>query len=215
MKKVITVMGVDPSLTATSICIREVGTIKPVKHFNVPFYKKDTDLLGRIKQIKTISAIFFENLKRYEPKIIFVENFSYASRNSLPLQGMVMGGILIMLEEYMRRDGIVSMFPSPQSVKKLISKGGAKKDLLLKEVYKRFKLDLYDDNMADSFLLSEMARIEFLLRKEFGNLKEKLIVDRKRVEKFFLSIKKDYGILKSDVEAVLKVEKIDKLIKVK
>jgi Holliday junction resolvasome RuvABC endonuclease subunit len=49
----------------------------------------------------------------------------------------------------------------PLSLKSFIlpkSTGGSKKNHILKEVYKKYNLDLDDDNKADAFLLSKIAQ---------------------------------------------------------
>lgn len=86
-----------------------------------------------------------------------IEGFSMASARSGLTQIMISAvGANARLELW--RHGIDTLEVPPSTLKKWISgKGNAEKNLMLREVYKRWGYDAKDDNDADAFALVKLA----------------------------------------------------------
>lgn len=191
-------LGIDPSFNGTAITVLSENEIDRKKKYIVfdgvsvidKVVKKNNknDYFEKIKVVKKITDVVDDILNRFGEniKIIAIENFSYQSMMNLPIQGIVFGNIMRSIFEYYQKkiddnnlDIPIIIYPSPKTVKSFVAKGSARKNLMLLNVFKRFKVSFDDDNHADSFVLAHIARCYFLLLKKM-QLIEKLKMDNSK-----------------------------------
>lgn len=169
------VVGIDPSLSGTALFCCEDFRKKDFKRiFTEKKIKKDKNDDTKNKGKKSSTEEIKERLKREydiykevytflqfnKPDIIAIEGYSFMGIN-LAIQAEVVGVIGLAISRYLALQDtrkIDVIFFTPQSLKKYITgKGGGKKQIVLKEIYKKYKLDIDDDNIADAFVLSQMG----------------------------------------------------------
>lgn len=215
----ITFCGIDPSLRGTAMTVidskNKLLESKLIKSTNEKF---EREMDERIETIRIIGSRVYMFVKRYEPQYICIENFSFGSRNSLPIQGMVTGCILNSIRDTFSEDyQPFIIMPSPISVKMFAANSNsAKKDLILLNVYKRFGQSFDDDNLADSYVLTQMARCIYFIDNELMNLfrhGNKITIGKEVFELHIKNIMKKGGYKKAEIERVLKIDKMEKNIK--
>ena len=146
--------GIDPSITNTGVTLIDGG-------FNVieqqlictsvqkrPF---DTELrlIHIVKQLE-----FLLNYKR-DLKIVNIEGISFGSKGEGVAQ---LAALNYLIRIFLLQNDILYSEIPPTKLKKFITgKGQCKKNLILKEVYKKWNVDIDDDNIADSYVLARMA----------------------------------------------------------
>jgi crossover junction endodeoxyribonuclease RuvC len=184
----INAIGIDPSLRNTGVCVfQEAGEVvfssvfatKKAKRISKQKETVAEALVGRLKdlvKIFNLSRVLFD---KYQPTVVAIEGYSYGSKIALPLQGEVMTAIMFGTRSLSSQSLIVIV--PPTSVKKFLSsKGTAKKELMLKEVYRQYGFDTDDNNIADAFVLGKMAWhiAHFRKHKKFHS---SLSVERKKI----------------------------------
>lgn len=148
------VLGIDPSLTATAligldaagqvVLSRTIGTTKAAHPI-------------RPARIDAMRAALLEGLA-CQPELVVLEGYSFASKNGQAFLGE-WGGLL-------RWSIWGEMLPylevPPTSLKQYVAgKGNAPKEVMLREVYRRWGFSVDDDNAADAFGLAQLG-LEYL-----------------------------------------------------
>ena len=139
-------LGIDQSLTCTSVCWLENQEIK---------IERIKPLYMGVSRIAEIYAEF-DAMLQANPNIAgaAIEGYAFAAKGAVFNLGEL-GGVL-RLALYNR--GIPSIEVPPTFLKKYITgKGNAQKNLLIKEVYKKYEADIDDDNDCDAFSLALVA----------------------------------------------------------
>lgn len=87
---------------------------------------------------------------------VIIEGYSFGSKFSSHMDAIhELGGIV---KYHLAKMGQTPVTVSPSVLKKFITgHGGSDKNLVLKEIYKRYHVDLPDDNMADAFALAKFG----------------------------------------------------------
>lgn len=136
--------GIDQSYSNTGIVILDnKGNV-----FKTLTWKtKEKDNIKRL-------AEFYKNIQdlisQFKDTIYAMEGYSYSKFNMAILGEL--GGV-IKLAFY--HSGIPITIYQPTVVKKFMcGTGNAKKELMLKQVYKKFGFDTDDDNLADAFAIA-------------------------------------------------------------
>lgn len=144
-------VGVDISLTGTGVCrLTDQGDEHKVTCIKTPAHKSFTEWFGRIKTITDEVLEYVDS-----GSIVFVEGYAFGATGQVFNIAELSGYIKYQL--YTGDCTAVIQVP-PTSLKKYITgKGNAKKDLMLKEVYKKYNVDFFDDNIADAYALARMA----------------------------------------------------------
>lgn len=143
-------MGIDPSLTATGIIILDDGK---VIHQEVLKNRPKLSTIARVQDIYTqITNIVY----KFTPQIIVIEGLSFASRG----QGT---DATFYLGWRIREELTLHLMPwievTPTQVKKFATgKGNSGKDIIIKEVYKRWGYDTDDNNLADAYVMAQIGR---------------------------------------------------------
>lgn len=148
-------MGIDQSLTGTGIVI--IGYDGKVQY---QLAIKNQPELPTIRRVLTIVEKINSILQEYTPDLIMVEGFSFGSKGQSLFEIAYLGWrIREELEYICPRIGANWMEPTPSMVKKFCTgNGNAAKQIIIKEVYKRWGFDTNDDDIADAFVLAQIAR---------------------------------------------------------
>lgn len=156
-------VGIDISLTGTGVCrLTRDGTVGKTKCIKTLAHKSFTQWFDRIKAITDEVMEYVDN-----GSIVFVEGYAFGATGQVFNIAELSGYIKYQL--YTGDCTAVIQVP-PTSLKKYIAgKGNAKKDLMLKEVYKKYGVDFTDDNIADAFALARMA---YELTRHYQNPQE-------------------------------------------
>lgn len=143
----ITAMGIDPSLTGTGIAVIKDGqlvaqTLAPKK-------------LRHVHRLKWFRFELIKILNAYEPDIVAIEGYGFGAKNSHAHSLGELGGVLKLALLDCMTDYLVV---PPTSLKMFVTgKGNSPKTVMGKELYKRFEIDLDDDNQVDAAGLAMMA----------------------------------------------------------
>lgn len=109
------------------------------------------DRLGKVAD--SVAAIVQGAIdKRSTVDLVVIEGLSLGSHSSSQMER---AALHFMIRERLRRLPVQFIVVSPLTVKKFTSNTGkAEKSLMMKEVYKRYGVDLNNDNQADACALS-------------------------------------------------------------
>jgi len=148
-------LGVDPSLSGTGLVILDTeGRVTQQKEIST---KKTNSRYDIEERIINIGNDVIEFVHRIIPliQVCYIEDISFGSSGESSVQ-------LASLNYYIRIQLLNTHIPfytiSPSQLKKYISGNGqAKKELMLKEVYKRWGVDYNSNNLADAYSLARYA----------------------------------------------------------
>ena len=158
--------GLDLSLTGTGIVlVNEKGDIQKQQLIktNAP---KNPCSVATVKRVAEIRSEVLYTLNRECIHLIAVEGFSFGSKGRSLFEIAFLG--------YAVREGLYQqdfdfIEPTPGQLKKFVSgKGNAPKNVVMLEVFKRWGVEFADDNLADAYVLAQMARS---LKAPIGNVK--------------------------------------------
>jgi len=148
-------VGVDQSLTNTAfVCLNsEANIVSKVNIFTTP----EDVIEDRLQEIQDSLESFLGEVK---PEYVYIEGLSFQSKGQSVAQ---LGAIHYILRIFLYQKGINCKIVAPTTLKKFVTgKGHSKKELMLKEVYKRWGVDLDDNNLADAYGLARMALEDFI-----------------------------------------------------
>ena len=157
MTNSITIAAIDPSLTSTGVV---VGTspddFSVTRHQSKPRGKRPAERLKRYEELLSGIASILDDS---QPKLIVIEGYSYGSQQSGFTQAMIteFGGLLRWhLCEFTSR---IAEVP-PSTLKKFVTgKGNCGKELMLKEVFRRWQYDTNNNDEADAYGLFRMGLV--------------------------------------------------------
>ncbi len=177
MKQYKTVIGLDPSLTGTGVCVMKFDE-KDVTVLSLATIKSKPTLhpyarIGRYKQI--VRAIFdTPALKSIDSReiLITIEGYSFGARGSAATALPELGALI-------RNEAEQAQVPwvefTPPSIKKFgTGTGAAKKDLVLMHVQQKYGhmligtgFQLEDSNQGDAFVIALMG-VEYIRAMLYG-----------------------------------------------
>jgi crossover junction endodeoxyribonuclease RuvC len=137
-------LGLDLSLNSTGFCQYRLDT----KEMNYGIIDSDgrrgMERLDHIAQtIRKLAAVGQDGIR----PLAVIENFAFARPNQAHQIGELHGVVRYELW----RNHVPFILVAPLQLKKwIIGKGQGEKDLILKELYKRYDFDVSDDNIADA-----------------------------------------------------------------
>lgn len=144
------VLGVDASLAETGLCILYEDN-KNAKLLQI----KGGKLRG-VQRLHFFRLHFIDLLDKYKPKFAMIENYAYAVGNKGHTYNIgELGGVLrlALYDKCIPFDTV-----APPSVKKYcVGKGICDKNLILKEVFRKWGLDTTSDDLADAFVIAKIA----------------------------------------------------------
>lgn len=142
------VIGIDPSLTATGVCLLQHGKAQLITINSFP-----GDDLARITEIaEAVGDLLFGTPK---PIAACIEGLSHGSHNGKAAER---ASLHYFIRAKCRSYSIPVYVVAPASLKKFITGGGkAEKSTIVREVYKRWGIEANDDNQADAAGLAYVA----------------------------------------------------------
>lgn len=174
-------VGIDPSFSGTGIVVldRQGVVVKEelisTKHDPNNQYDIETRMLYVTEKLKFLKDI---------PKIqlTYIEEISFGSTGSGADQ---LAALNYFIRVFLLQNNFLFYTVPPTTLKKFITgHGQCKKNLMLKEVYKRWGVDYSDDNLADAYSLARMALdnysngfLEAIKKKEPKKKKLKVVVE--------------------------------------
>ncbi|MHA1757024.1 MAG: crossover junction endodeoxyribonuclease RuvC [Promethearchaeota archaeon] len=155
------ILGIDPSLTNLGLIVLSNDGQLHLSEVYKSNKKNDVRLLDLEERIKEI-------INDYELDLAVMEGYAF-SRNY---------GLLTKIGEChwaIRRNFLVRNISlyivSPLSLKKWITGSGkGQKATILKEVYKKWKIDFNNDNLADAFGLAKIGEAIYQVKNNIKNL---------------------------------------------
>lgn len=142
-------LGIDQSLTNTALCVYHKGEV--ISHSIIP-------KMTGVKRLSYIYTEFTKLIDQYKPSFAAIEGYAYNAKGLYFNLGEV-GGIL-RLALFMRNITLIQV--PPTTLKKYITgKGNANKDIIIKDLYKNYGIDVNDNNVADATGLAILAREYF------------------------------------------------------
>jgi crossover junction endodeoxyribonuclease RuvC len=153
-------VGIDLSLTATgfAVCISKGGKHK-LKMQTVKTKPKDykDDIERRESIVRYVRDQIPKNVN-----LVCIEDY-YTPHNPSHIGAAIkLIEVGSLMRSVMWDAGIPFYIPTAQHIKKFATgKGNAPKELILREVYKRWQLDAKDNNQADAAVLALMAQLLF------------------------------------------------------
>lgn len=149
-----TTIGIDPSLTGTGIVVVKDGKIiDKLLIKSKPVGDRPIDEMDRIKKIVGLVNI---SLEMYKPDVICMEGLAFMARNTSAL--MQLAGLNYMLRS-MFHGHKQWYIVAPSTLKKFITgKGQGDKGIIMMEIYKKYGIELSDNNIADAFVLAQIGQ---------------------------------------------------------
>jgi len=145
-----TVLGIDPSLTATGCVKLKDGSILSKQLIKTkPSGSLPIEELGRLQYIR-------DSIDTTDVKIAAVEGLAMMSRKSTSL--VQLSGLNYFIREYLQLSEVPFIIVPPTVLKKFITgKGNSPKELMLLEVYKRYGVSFDDNNTCDAYCLARIC----------------------------------------------------------
>lgn len=141
------VMGIDPSLASTGLVVLANGNL--ILHETLEVKEKG------IARLLTLQNILEERLIAYNPDLVVVEGYAFARSNQAHQMGELGGMIRILLTQ--KRYSWIEVAPT-QAKKFATGKGNAPKDIILRDVYKRWGVEFDSSDEADAFILAKIGQ---------------------------------------------------------
>jgi crossover junction endodeoxyribonuclease RuvC len=174
------VVGIDPSLTSTGIVVLRHGEIEKA------LTTKNEPKLGTLKRVKKIGDKIFDIINNLTndaeteweaPALIVIEGFSYGSKGRGVFDIAYLGWrIREELERYRTEDDVPWLEVSPAQLKQFATgKGNANKEIVLQQVYKRWGVELTDNNQADAYVLAQIGRAYLGEADDLTDFQQKVI----------------------------------------
>lgn len=140
-------VGIDASLTAFAVCAYQAGAYE--SHVFYPSTKG-------AERLAEISDYLLSYLSRYEVADIFMEGMFVGHRNVANPLGELHG---VVKEKLYRAHGISPVLVPPSTMKKYVCGTGksVSKAMVMMMVYKKWGVEIHEDNAADAYALARMC----------------------------------------------------------
>jgi Holliday junction resolvasome RuvABC endonuclease subunit len=170
-------LGLDLSLSDSGISlINEDGSIlilESIKSKRVgdKIEERFARYYSILNQIRELIIPYIEKIKG-----IAIEMFSYGSQGRIVQLAESATLVRDLILRNKNKDSFI-IEVSPISLKKFIlgkvkAKGQQSKNLIIKEIYKKYDVDINNDNIADAFILSQIVKMYHDKKYEFEYQKE-------------------------------------------
>lgn len=176
MSKDATVIGIDPSLRATAVCVLRLNEEPRV--LSLGSESLGTNVNSRIYRFEELvkdidTATFQLRGLGHQEFVAFIEGYSHASKFNSAFLGEFGGLLRAMLTN--RCDTVVEV--PPQSLKKFVTgKGNAEKSAMMMHVLKRWGHTSENDDCADAFALAKLGQA-YLGIIECDNEAQRQVID--------------------------------------
>lgn len=155
-------MGIDQSLSCTGVAVLRAGRLKTFKLkpvIQVPGArpgKTRQEALSGTARLAWFREQFHAIIQLYKPAVLGLEGYSFNSRDSHAHALGELGGLLRLVAHDCRLPIIVV---PPNNVKQFATgKGQGAKDMVSKEAFKRWGIDVDDNNEADAAIIALMTQ---------------------------------------------------------
>lgn len=146
------IIGVDISYSSTGIAWEEGGVVKTTT-ISVTKEKQSDALIGNILACRAW-VDKFDNFLAHNSlynSILYVEDYAFGAKGSAVTAMAELGGL--SRNWFIESDIKFVLVGVGENKKFLTGKGNAKKDMMLKEVYKRYGIDVNTNDEADAVSL--------------------------------------------------------------
>lgn len=146
------VLGIDASLNGTGLCLSLAvpGIKKREYRTGLCKFQSGGDPFRKWKEIVSKVLAFSD-----EAQLILIEDYAYGAHSSSTTVLAELGGII---RWELRKQGREFTIVSSSVIKKFLTgKGSGPKNVLLKDVYRLYRMNFDDDNLADSFALAKVG----------------------------------------------------------
>ena len=135
-------LGLDLSLNSTGIAFKRK---KKIKSGVIQPPKKMKDAMDKIVYTK---RELMKWVKKYKPDNVYIEELSFGSRGRGVHSLAKLHGVVLYV---LKMKGIRPVMIPPTTMKKhIVGAGNAKKSMVLKALYKRFSIDVDQEDEADA-----------------------------------------------------------------
>ena len=140
------VMGIDASLSNTGIAVVQDGQLDA--------YSLEPKKLRGSERLVWFRDRFTETVRRADPEVVVIEGYAFGAKMMREAMGELGGVLRVVLHDI----GVPYVVMPPTSLKLFVTgKGNGPKDNMSKEIYKRFGVDLTDNNQIDAAGLAIMG----------------------------------------------------------
>lgn len=169
VSEVRTIIALDLSLTDTGIAWWVLGDNSSLGFTNIATTETGP---ARLVAIRNAISVLSQNFPR--PMLAFIENYAYSKGNQAHQMGELGGVIRTSLYD----KDISYIVVSPTTIKKFLTgKGNAPKNVMLKDLYKHFKIDVDNDNEADAITLALLAKAYVTKKYDGLNKSQREVVE--------------------------------------
>ena len=163
------ILGLDLSLNHTGWCsftIGEPGSLEYGVHDQEKSQRSDIEKMDSI-------------LNWLEPRLlpdtaVLIEGFAFGARGNAVVQ---LAGLQYLVRHRMFKKAVPFKLVTPNQAKKFLTgKQHCDKNLIIKEVLKRYRIDVDDDNVADAINLNKIGQA-FLGLIEIDNQAQREVVE--------------------------------------
>jgi crossover junction endodeoxyribonuclease RuvC len=151
-------VGIDASFSGTGVIIIN-NEFKIIEQRLIGTKKKDDIYDIEHRMLYIVKAL--ECLLKYKDdiKLVLIEGLSYGSTGDGAAQ---LAALNYFIRIFLLQNNIPYSDVSPNKLKQFASgKGQSKKNMMLKEVYKRWGEDFEDDNICDAYCLARLANVNY------------------------------------------------------
>ena len=145
----VNILAIDQSLSNSGIAVHHWGEIinqDPIPNFSYHNIKPPKTLKG-VLRIGHIEGVLTDYLHKYKADTLVIEDYAYSASYQAHQAGEL-GGALKMLAFELGLPCVI--MPIGIHKKFTTGNGSAKKDLMIKAVYKGYGVDVDDHNLADA-----------------------------------------------------------------
>lgn len=144
------VVGLDPSLTSFAGIRLRVGASDDIKELTIK--TKPAQYPGRLSRIRAITAEV--GAFCMGAALVAIEGYAFGARNGREAAGELGGAVRLALHAA----GIPMIEVPPSTLKKYVTgKGVADKNIMLREVFRRWAYEAKNDDLADAYSLARFA----------------------------------------------------------
>lgn len=142
------VVGIDPSIVATGLVVLMDGHIAD----RAVIGGKGTDIVIRVRTVRQqVEAL----VSKWEPEIVAIEGFSFGSQGRSVMDTGYLG---YRIRESFQDNGVKYLDVAPAALKKYAAgQGNVNKPDVRMAVYKRWGIDITNDNLCDAYVLARIA----------------------------------------------------------
>ena len=151
MQPITYLLGLDPSPNHTGWCFCKTACPGDLTY---GVHDLEKSRLGEIEKMDSV----LEHLKpMFQPGLlVMIENFAFHAHGRSVLQ---LAGLQYLLRHHLAKSGIPFKLITPNQAKKFLTgKHHCEKNVVLKEVLKRYQIDVDDDNIADAINMNKIGQ---------------------------------------------------------